>query len=170
LTRMGDIRRLEAFDVRDHAVLVAMRQGGLEAVDLNDALLRPADASRTILPYFEAAPSTVSRRGPFVWRIGMPVAARHRGAGATVLEGKRPASAQHAYHNLGRRNTPSGTSGHARSPAGSKSEFTGSDYESGGGIEAGEEMLFLGRKDDEVYICERKTATFRILRLCPADL
>ena len=30
-----------------------------------------------------------------------------------------------------------------------------------------EEVLFLGRRDDELYLCERRLASFRILRLSP---
>ncbi|KAF8349929.1 hypothetical protein F5887DRAFT_1070177 [Amanita rubescens] len=67
--RMGDVKRLEAFDVKDRSVLVAMRRGGLEVVDLRDALLRPADESRTALPQFNPAMSSVNRRAPFVWKI-----------------------------------------------------------------------------------------------------
>ncbi|KAL0950994.1 hypothetical protein HGRIS_007739 [Hohenbuehelia grisea] len=165
--RMGDIRRLEAFDVRDRAVLVAMRQGGIEAVDLSDALLRPADASRTVLPHFDPPPSNINRRGPFVWRIGTPVGTSTRGLG-TVIGGKRPGSAPHV-HSLGgvnRRSTALGSSALARSPAAAKGEFGGGEHE-GSGVDVGDEMLFLGRKDDEVYICERNAATFRILRLGP---
>ncbi|KAF7339814.1 GYF domain-containing protein [Mycena venus] len=86
LGRMGDVKRLEAFDVKDRSVLVAMRQGGLEAVDLSDALLKPADESRTVLPQFSPPPSNINRRGPFVWKIGTPVATSS--TSATVLSSK----------------------------------------------------------------------------------
>ena len=48
--RFGDVKRLEALDVQDRAVLVTMRQDGLEAVDFGDALLNLGDHSRTIFP------------------------------------------------------------------------------------------------------------------------
>lgn len=50
---LGDVKRIEAFDTRDHrAVVVALRQGGLEAVDMGDALCQPGDESRPFLPMF----------------------------------------------------------------------------------------------------------------------
>jgi len=70
---MGDIKRLEALDLRERAVLVAMRQGGLEVVDLGDALLKPADKSRTILPHYNPPQANINRRAPFVWKIGSPI-------------------------------------------------------------------------------------------------
>jgi len=33
-----------------------------------------------------------------------------------------------------------------------------------------DEVLFLGRKDDEIYFCERNAGSFRILRLSPHPL
>lgn len=143
--RMGDIKRLEAFDVGDRSVIVAMRQGGLEAMDLGDALLKPADESRTVLPHFLPPPSNVNRRGPFVWKIGTPVSSS---TGGTAL------SARTKTGYLGRK---------ASYPPG-KSDFTAvSDSEQ----EFNDEIIFLGRTGDDVYLCERNGGAFRILRLCP---
>ncbi|KAF7436969.1 hypothetical protein PC9H_003803 [Pleurotus ostreatus] len=152
--RMGDIKRLEAFDVQDRSVLIAMRQGGLEAVDLSDALLKPGDESRTTIPNFDPPPSNVNRRGPFVWKIGTPVASSSD-CSSSILSSKIKPS-----HTIipGKRQTLQ-----SRSPAG-RSEFSIHDADN----EPHEEMLFLGRKEDEIYICERNSGTFRILRLCPA--
>ncbi|KAG1755130.1 uncharacterized protein EDB91DRAFT_1242338 [Suillus paluster] len=150
IPRMGDVKRVEAFDVKDRSVLVAMRQGGLEAMDFGDALLKPADESRTLLPQFAPPPSNINRRGPFVWKIGTPITSSTSGAAA--LSSKTKASGY-----LGRK--PSHSAG--KSPA--RSEFHGTD----GDAENTDEVLFLGRKGDEVYLCERNTGAFRILRLCP---
>jgi len=147
--RMGDVKRLEAFDIKDRAVLVAMRQGGLEAVEFGDALLRPADGSRTVLPHFH--PSTTSRRKPFVWKIGTPVFSSP--TSSTVLTPKSRGS----YVLPGKKQSM----GPSRSPIG-KTEF------SLDGEDGHDEVLFLGRKDDEMYICERNAGSFRILRLCPS--
>ncbi|KAM6498252.1 hypothetical protein JOM56_006200 [Amanita muscaria] len=149
--RMGDVKRIEAFDVNNRAVLVAMRQGGLEVVDLNDALLRPADESRTVLPLFNPPLGNINRRAPFVWKIGTRL---------TPVTTTSPSLSQVSL--VTPKSSKKQTMGSAKSPAG-RSEFSlgdlGSDYQ--------EEVLFLGRKDDELYLCERSCASFRILRLCP---
>jgi hypothetical protein len=152
--RMGDVKRLEAFDVKDRAVLVAMRRGGLEALDLGDALLRPADESRTALPQFISPPSNMSRRAPFVWRIGTPVSSSPTSATALTFRSK----GSHLPIPHKKQST-----GPARSP-GKATEFNLCDTDG----ECHEEVLFLGRKDDEIYLCERNESAFRILRLCPS--
>ncbi|KAJ7706384.1 hypothetical protein B0H17DRAFT_1036983 [Mycena rosella] len=145
LGRMGDVKRLEAFDVKDRSVLVAMRQGGLEAVDLSDALLKPADQSRTTLPQFSPPPSNINRRGPA------------SGSSATILSTKAKGGSGFS-HIPGKKQS----SGSAKSPIG-RTEFSVGDTES----EVADEVLFLGRKEDEIYICERNAGSFRILRLGP---
>ncbi|KAJ7293388.1 hypothetical protein C8J57DRAFT_1704141 [Mycena rebaudengoi] len=155
LGRMGDVKRLEAFDVKNRSVLVAMRQGGLEAVDLGDALLRPADESRTVLPQFSPPPSNINRRGPFVWKIGTPVSAS--ATSATILSSKSKGGG--FSHIPGSKKQSSAA---AKSPIG-RTEFSLGDTET----EVVDEVLFLGRKADEIYICERNAGSFRILRLGP---
>ncbi|KAJ3776950.1 hypothetical protein FB446DRAFT_842068 [Lentinula raphanica] len=150
--RMGDVKRLEAVDIKNRSVLIAMRQGGVEAVDLGDALLKPADESRTTLPQFSTLSSHMNRRAPFVWRIGTPVASSTNSA--TILS--RPKG--------GHLSKPKLTTGLAKSPA-NRTEFNMGDAEP----EYLDEVLFLGRKDDEIYICERNSGSFRILRLCPSS-
>lgn len=147
--RMGDIKRLEAFDVGDRSVIVAMRQGGLEAMNLGDALLKPADESRTVLPHFLPPPSNINRRGPFVWKIGTPISSS---TGGTAL------SARTKTGYLGRKASyPPG-----KSP--SKGDFAAvNDSEQ----EFTDEIVFLGRTGDDLYLCERNGGVFRILRLCP---
>jgi len=44
-----------------------------------------------------------------------------------------------------------------------RTEFSAGDTDS----EVADEVLFLGRKEDEIYICERNAGSFRILRLGP---
>ena len=146
--RMGDIKRLEAFDVKDRAVIVAMRQGGLEALDLGDALLKPADESRTVLPYFLPPPSNINRRGPFVWKIGTPV---NSSTGGTALS----ARAKTGY--LGRK------ASYPPVKPPSKGDFTAVND---GDQEFADEIIFLGRTGDNLYLCERNGGAFRILRLC----
>jgi hypothetical protein len=149
--KMGDVKRLEAFDVHDRAVIVAMRHGGLEAMDLGDALLKPADESRTVLPQFAPPPSHTNRRGPFVWRIGTPITSSL--ASSAALSNKSKGSLLSAKkQNMGAGKSPARTE---ISPGG--------DGES----DSLDEVMFLGRKKDEMYLCERNAGTFRILRLAP---
>lgn len=153
--RMGDVKRIEAVDIKDRSVLIAMRQGGVEAVDLGDALLRPADESRTSLPQFNPAASNMNRRAPFVWKIGTPVAASVATSSAgTVLS--RPKN-----NHMSKPKLSAGLG--AKSPA-NRTDFNIGDGEP----EFLDEVLFLGRKNDEIYICERNSGSFRILRLCPS--
>lgn len=147
--RMGDIKRLEAFDVKDRAVIVAMRQGGLEAMDLGDSLLKPADESRAVLPHFLPSPSNMSRREPFVWKIGTLI---HSSNGGAAL------AARTKTGYLGRKG--SYTSG--KSP--SKGDFTTINEAD---QEFVDEIIFLGRTGDDVYLCERNGGAFRILKLRP---
>jgi len=146
---MGDVKRVEAFDVKDRSIIVALRQGGVEAMDFGDALLKPADESRTLLPQFAPPPSNINRRGPFVWKIGTPIASSTSGAAAL--------SSKTRGNYLGKKPSYS-----AKSPA--KSDF-GSTGD--GDIEVTDEVLFLGRRGEDVYLCERNAGAFRILRLCP---
>lgn len=153
--RMGDVKRIEAVDIKDRSVLIAMRQGGVEAVDLGDALLRPADESRTSLPQFNPTALNMNRRAPFVWKIGTPVAASvATSSAATVLS--RPKN-----NHMSKPKLSAGLG--AKSPA-SRTDFNIGDGEP----EFLDEVLFLGRKNDEIYICERNSGSFRILRLCPS--
>lgn len=149
--KMGDVKRLEAFDVDDRSVIVAMRHGGLEAMDLGDALLKPADESRTILPQFTAPPSNTNRRGPFVWRIGTPITSSLMSSAALSNKSKGLSTPSKKHHVVG------------KSP--SKSDFPG-DSEADGV----DEVMFLGRTQDDIYLCERNAGTFRILHLCPKSI
>jgi hypothetical protein len=151
--RLGDVRRLEAFDVKRGSVLVAMRQGGIEVVSLGDALLKPADESRTTLPHYNPPASNINRRAPFVWKVGTPLAPSPVRAGDLVTKNN-------------------GTSG---SSEGNKASMVSTKTANGRpdsfppdfDVDSQDEVLFLGRKEDEVYMCERNAASFRILRLSP---
>ncbi|KAI0825195.1 hypothetical protein BC628DRAFT_299967 [Trametes gibbosa] len=153
--RLGDVKRLEAFDVKDRAVLVAMRQGGIEAVDFGDALLRPADHSRTTLPHFHPLTSSINRREPFVWKIGTPIEAQRSPVSSlpsplpTAMSGSRAAPRKKL------------STGPLKSPG--RPEFMASG--DGDPEHPREEVIFLGRKDDEMYVCERSSSSFRILKL-----
>ncbi|KAF9569717.1 hypothetical protein CPC08DRAFT_812702 [Agrocybe pediades] len=150
--KMGEIRRLEAFDVDKGSVLVAVRQGGLEVVNLGDALLKPADESRTMLPHYNPPPSNINRRAPYVWKIGTPLSSTSATSSVTSNKG---------YPNSLSAGKRSGIalpkSVHGRSDA-----FSG-DFDS----DLQDEVLFLGRKEDEVYFCEKNSSSFRILKLSP---
>jgi len=155
--RLGDVKRLEAFDgVQGRSVLVAIRQGGFEAVDLGDALLRPADASRDVLPHFMTPPFQMNRRKVFTWRIGSPISSRSSGSVTVTMI---PRNSSRSSVSAKKVNTGQGKSS-AR-------------LESGGGDVEGEhtrnEIIFLGRHDDNVYLCERDGETFRVLLLSPLD-
>jgi hypothetical protein len=146
--KMGDVKHLEALDVKDRSVLIAMRQGGLEAVDLGDALLRPADQSRTTLPAFHPPSTTVNRRPPFVWKIGTPIDSSNAPLSA-FSKGKSVVPRKAGISITKSTNASQG-------PVGTDADGDPND-----------EVMFLGRKEDEIYYCERNAGSFRILRLCP---
>ncbi|CAL1696064.1 unnamed protein product [Somion occarium] len=156
--RLGDVKRLEAFDVNDRAVLVAMRQGGLEVVDFGDALLKPADYSRTLFPHFHPPLSSINRRGAFVWKIGAPISSTSSPSAVFGLPSKFPA------HRLQPKKQSTGPT---KSPGRTDFSLGGGDRDADG--ESQDEVLFLGRKDDELYLCERRAGSFRILCLSPSS-
>lgn len=145
--KMGDIKRLEAFDVSERSVLVALRQGGLEVVDLGDALLKPADESRTHLPDFFSPLTAVGRRAPFIWKIGSPLSSPGSTVAAGIItKGKGYFSGKKASITSAK---------HLNDVYGMDSEV---DHQ---------EAFFLGRNEDDVYLCERNSSSFRVLRLSP---
>lgn len=154
--RLGDIKRLEAFDISERSVLVAMRQGGLEAMDLGDALLKPADESRTILPNYSPPQHSISRRAPFVWKIGNPLSSSSVPPFSDTISIKSKGG---FGHSSGKKLSTSSTK-----YVNSRADTFGNDSE----VDQQDEVLFLGRKEDEVYFCERNAASFRILRLSPS--
>jgi hypothetical protein len=152
--RLGDVRHLEAFDVQERAVLVALRRGGLEALDLGDALLQPGDASRSVIPHYAPPVAEVARRRAFTWKIGTPAAFQHASAAAVA-----------SIHKAGQHRGPSRKASlpSAKSPGRTEFLLAGDEYERS----THDEVFFLGRKGDEVYFCERTGGAFRILRICP---
>jgi hypothetical protein len=149
--RLGDVKRLEAFDVQDRSVLVAMRHGGLEVVDLADALLKPADDSRPILPHFNPPDANVNRRRPFIWRIGTPLASN--GSAPTGSKPRVPTTPSKRASMMPGKSTGKGDYAVGLDP----------DHEHHGQ----DEVFFIGRREDDVYLCERKAGSFRVLRLGP---
>ena len=122
-----------------------------QQIEVGDALLRPADYSRTLLPHFQPPGSSVSRRGPFVWKIGAPLVPTT--ATATAI-------------------SSTGTALPPGKPPPRKKQSTGPRPEhlgDGGGEDLQEEVLYLGRKENELYLCERRLTSFRILRLSPSS-
>jgi len=146
--RLGDVKRIEAIDIQDRSVLIAMRRAGLEAIDLNDALLKPADGSRMILPHFDPPPSSINRRAPFVWRMGTPLNPGPTNPVISALKQPTP-----------RKKTGTGP---GKSPG--RADF----YLDPDGESQSEEIMFLGRKGNDLYLCERNSSSFRILRVCPS--
>ncbi|KAG8708422.1 hypothetical protein FRC11_006497 [Ceratobasidium sp. 423] len=153
---MGDTHRIEAFDVDDRSVFVALRQGGIEALDVGEALLEPGDESRTEVPAYRVqVPGGTSRRAPWVWKLGTSVAAVNAplvntsaGAGAGAENGKRRAG--------GKRQ---GESNDDSNP------FADSPF----AFLSDEGMIFLARQGDNVYMCERNAGKFRLLKLSKAQ-
>lgn len=153
--KLGDIKRLEAFDISQRSLLVALRQGGLEVVDLGDALLKPADESRPNLPNYAVPLNLVGRRAPFVWKIGNPLSCTF-----TLVNGL-PTTTK-AKGSFGSSNKKSGN-GPAKN-TNSKADSYGIESETDQ-----QDVLFLGRNDDDVYFCERNVSSFRIIRLTPVS-
>jgi len=153
--KLGDVKRLEAFDVKRGSVLVAMRQGGIEVVNLGDALLKPADESRTILPHYNPPVSNINRRAPFVWKIGTPLASSPVQTDDLITKNNGP---------LGLLSTGKKANTISTKAANGRTDSFSGEFD----IDSQDEVLFLGRKEDEVYMCERNAASFRILRLSPA--
>ncbi|KAF9452622.1 hypothetical protein P691DRAFT_803738 [Macrolepiota fuliginosa MF-IS2] len=150
--KMGDVKHLEALNIEDRAVLIAMRQGGLEALDLSDALLRPADQSRTTLPSFHPPSNTINRRSPYVWKIGTPIDSSNAALSVHLPKGKTGLASLPKKTGIGITKSTMGSQG-----------SVGTD----GDGDPNDEVLFLGRREDEIYFCERNAGSFRILRLCP---
>ena len=150
---LGDVKRVEAFDTKDRrAVVVALRQGGIEAVDMGDALLLPGDESRTFLPLFTAPPATTNRRRNFVWRLGTPVEDVSTTLSPLGIQPRKQTS-------LG-----GGKKGSSKRMGSTKAPPSGE--EPGSTVVApDDDVIFLGRNEDAVYMCERNADTFRILRL-----
>ncbi|KAG9036281.1 hypothetical protein FRB95_009429 [Tulasnella sp. JGI-2019a] len=160
-TKLGDIKRLEAFDTRgQRAVIVALRQGGIEAVDVGDALFYPGDESRPSLPHFHANPAGISRRPTFVWKLGsswpahtgsieeLPSQSRHRRQ-VTASSSKKVAVNAGGLGSAGQKI--------AKSDGHSLDDLEGNPVE---------EVVFLGRHEDTMYFCERSIESFRIFSLC----
>ncbi|KAG9128450.1 hypothetical protein FRC07_011207 [Ceratobasidium sp. 392] len=131
-------------------------QGGLEATDVGQALLDPADESRTALPNYKVGPGAVSRRSPYVWRLGTSIDSAGRATGSS--NGKRRAGAGAGGGR--KRGSPKSNGASAVAIQGNDSGDESDVY-----IAPEEEVIFLAREQDNVYICERSAGKFRLLRL-----
>lgn len=169
--RLGDVKRLEAFEVDKaaRAVVVAFRQGGIEATDVGDAIMTPGDGCRTVYPYFDPPPKTINRRRTYVWRVGDDVEAGSRGKVSQhwdlSAEGDRSrngnvvdasndtvmVSVLGGNHHFGRK---------APVSRGAGGELLDDDRDPGL-----EDILVIGRDEDKVYFCDRRAGTFRLLCL-----
>ncbi|KAG8878807.1 hypothetical protein FRB97_002224 [Tulasnella sp. 331] len=132
------------------AVIVALRQGGIEAVDVGDALFYPGDESRSSLPHFHANPSGISRRPTFVWKLGSSWQVQ-------------PGAVEESKHKRQITLTTSKKPGVISQKTPGKPDAHGVDDLEGC---AEEEIVFLGRHRDTVYFCERSAESFRIFSLC----
>jgi len=135
-------------------VVVALRQGGLEAVDMGDALLQPGDHSRPVLPLFMSPVASTGRRKNYIWHLGSAV---------------EDISAQPTLFGVGAQRT---TLGRKMVPPQRRTN-TRRDHLKDPGDNTppspDEDILFLGRTHDRVYMCERTADSFRILRLAPIE-
>jgi hypothetical protein len=172
--KLGDIKRLEAFEITNgRTVLVAFRQGGLEVTDIGDAIMTPGDECRTAYPYFDPPPSLCSRRSVFTWRTGEPVVERV----PDVDDGQSsfPNSSAIPVSTVGAGvNNPKRRSGHvsqlsgAKGPTWKPGAFSDGEEDSAFyGIQ--EDLLVLGRSQDKIYFCDRSTGKFRLLMLSAKD-
>ncbi len=156
LAPLGDVKRLEAFDAKDsRTILVAIRQGGIEAADMSDALLRPADHSRTSLPFFASPNTATGRRRNVVWRLGNPLEdvssySDPPPRGITVKKDtvlpRKSATTSKKMRSMKRSDMPKERDDSPSPPS-------------------NDEIFFLGRWEDHVYLCERTADSFRILRI-----
>lgn len=174
--RLGDVKRLEAFEVAEgKAVIVAFRQGGMEAIDIGEAVMSPGDGCRTSLPYFNPPSDSFSRRETFVWKLGEPVKqdvtpeeesttdlhSVKPSSKAASLTQATPAVAKRRTMLLSGNNGLKGSNGRLVPPEG--------DAERNDSFDSQEELLVLGRDQNKVYFCDRSLGNFRLLVLSGMD-
>ncbi|CAG8612251.1 2878_t:CDS:2, partial [Acaulospora colombiana] len=172
LNKLGDVKRLEAFEVKDgKIVIVAFRQGGMEAMDIGDAIMAPGDGCRTVYPYFDPPAGSFNRRSPFVWRTGEPIEnEKPRIIPGSASFSSSPTTGVEYSHAYKRRSTnPAGllSSNKGNTKSGLLSD--GEDEREGSsGIQ--EDLLVLGRSQDKVYLCDRRYGNFRLMTLEPKSI
>lgn len=170
-SRLGDVKRLEAFEVGDDkAVIVAFRQGGLEAAEIGDAIMTPGDGCRTVYPYFDPPTGTYNRRSTFLWRTGQPVSATSNlspsasstfpressGAGKNVP----PTSAA-----LKRRSLNPYLLSNNRGASGKMGPLSDGEEDRDHSFSGQEELLVVARLQDKVYFVDRSSGSFRFMVL-----
>ncbi|KAG8760862.1 hypothetical protein FRC14_001421 [Serendipita sp. 396] len=163
--RLGDVKRLEAFEIGDRTILAAIRQGGLEAVDLGDATMTPGDGCRTVYPYFNPPAGTYNRRLNFVWRTGTPVPTDGKSMKPSesvlnVIDSTVPTGRTAKRRSL---NPALLTTG--KSPTGKGGPLSDGEEEKEGINSTPDDLLVLGRFNDSLYICDRSLGRFRLLEL-----
>ncbi|CEL58022.1 hypothetical protein RSOLAG1IB_02767 [Rhizoctonia solani AG-1 IB] len=157
---MGDTHRIEAFDVGDRAVFVALRQGGIEAQDVGEALLEPGDESRTAVPaYRVTVPGGTSRRTPWVWKLGTSISA----VANPATTNSNPGTGVDNGNGNGKRRAGGGKR-HVE-PNEDSNPFADSPF----AFLSDEGVIFLARQGDSVYMCERNAGKFRLLKLSKAQ-
>lgn len=165
--RLGDVKRLEAFEVAgNRAIVVAFRQGGLEAAEIGDAIMTPGDECRTVYPYFDPPLGSYNRRSPYVWRTGDSV--NPEGVPASPMF---PSDANITTTTVApsstfskRRSMNTHILSNNRGSAGKPSLLSDGE-EDGNFFGAQEELLIIGRSRDKVYFCDRSPGHFRMMVL-----
>ncbi|KAG8794933.1 hypothetical protein FRC17_008207, partial [Serendipita sp. 399] len=160
--KLGDVKRLEAFEIGNRTILAAIRQGGLEAVELGDATMTPGDGCRTVYPYFNPPSGTYNRRLNFVWRTGTAVPPNGKSTNLPIsaIEPTAPTGRGAKRRSL---NTTLLTAGKA--PAGKSGPLSDGEDEKEGVSSTPDDLLVLGRFNDNLYICDRSLGRFRLLEL-----
>jgi hypothetical protein len=168
--RLGDVKHLEVFEVDKAArtVVVAFRQGGIEAAGVGDAIMTPGDGCRTVYPYLDPSPNTVNRRRTFVWRVGDDVEA---GSGGRKPQGRELSGETNGLRNGSVVDAPSDTitasvlGGHHFGRKVPVMRGVGGDPQDDDRESGLEDLLIIGRDNDKVYFCDRRAGTFRLLCL-----
>ncbi|EJU01916.1 hypothetical protein DACRYDRAFT_116336 [Dacryopinax primogenitus] len=144
---LGDVQKVEAFDGHNNgAVLVAIRDSGLEAVDIADALLTPSTTAG-IAP---AAAGSYSRRLTWSWDVADPFPSNADSAGPNSASPTDPRALAAAKLN-----------GVINSPIRSATQ-PGRDYHNN------QFISYLGREGSRVYMCTRSAHMFRVICLQPS--
>jgi hypothetical protein len=168
--KLGDIKRLEAFEIRNgKIVIVAFRQGGLEAMDIGEAIMTPGDGCRTTYPYFDPPTGSFNRRTPFIWRTGEPIETdKTRLTSASASFSSSLTMGLENSHASKRRSTnPTSLLSSNKGPNTKAGLLSDGEDEKEGGSGIPEDLLVLGRSQDKVYLCDRRYGNFRLMTLEP---
>jgi len=142
---LGDVKRLELFDVKDKAVIVALRQTGLEITYVADGLHQQEDTNNSDPLQFNQQ----SRRRHFIHRVGTEL--------VDETQTQRPSTATSTT-------SPKNSISYFYQTKSERLHFSMEE------LWSEDELLFLGRNDDTIYLCEKCRGHFRFLCLRPRDL